>query len=121
MPQDRDAATLAPKIKKEDGKIDWTTGAAAVDRKVRAFTPKPSAYSLFRGKRLIILRGGAGEGSCAECAPGEITSITKEGLVVGCGGKTLYRIERLQPESKRAMDAYSFSLSGRVRVGDRLD
>lgn len=124
VPQDHAAATLAPKIKKEDGKIDWTLEAAAVDRKVRAFTPRPSAYSLyslFKGQRLIVLRGSVAEGSFGPFAPGEVVSITKEGLVVGCGGKTLYRIDRLQPESKRAMDAYSLSLNGRVCVGDRLD
>ena len=121
VPQDHAAATLAPKIKKEDGKIDWNSEAEAIDRKVRAFTPNPSAFSMFKGQRLIVLKGRIVEGSRAECAPGEVVSITKEGLTVGCGGRTFYRIERLQPESKKAMDAYAFSLSGRVRLGDRLD
>jgi len=122
VPQDHAAATLAPKVKKEDGKIDWTKDAADVDRKVRAFTPKPSAFAFFKGRRLIVLKGRVSDRlGRAEFAPGEVVAVPKEGLIVGCGGRSLYRIERLQPESKRAMDGYAFTLGGRVRPGDSLD
>jgi methionyl-tRNA formyltransferase len=121
FPQDHAAATYAPKIKKEDGRIDWTSDAATIDRKVRAFTPRPSAHSLFNGRRLIILKGRAVDGGPGQYTSGEIVSVTKDGLVVACGGKTFYRIERIQPEGKKPMDAYAFSLNGRIRPGNRLD
>jgi methionyl-tRNA formyltransferase len=119
-PQDHSSATYAPKIHKEEGKLDWAGEASAIDRKVRAFTPRPSAYTFFKGQRLIILEGRELEGTAPEDSPGKVVSITKEGLTVCCKNKTLYKVGRLQPESKKAMEAYTFSLNKRIRLMDIL-
>lgn len=120
VPQDHAAATSAPKIQKEDGKLAWASEAAAINRKVRAFTPRPSAFTFFKGQRLIILKGRALESTTAEDAPGRILAVAKDGLDVCCKDGTIYRIHFLQPESKTAMDAHAYSLNGRIKIGDLL-
>lgn len=120
QPQDPAQATLAPKIRKEDGRLDWSREAGEIDRRVRAFSPRPSAYTAFEGRRLIILRGTPLPGAGACGAPGTVVRITKDGLEICCAGGTIFRIERLQPESRGPMDAYAFTLNGRVRAGNSL-
>jgi methionyl-tRNA formyltransferase len=120
QPQDPAAATPAPKIRKEEGRLDWSRTAGEVDRRVRAFSPRPTAFTSFKGQRLIVLEGTPLPGTNACGTPGTVFRIAKGGLEICCGGGILYRIERLQPESRGAMDAYAFTLNGRVHVGDLL-
>jgi methionyl-tRNA formyltransferase len=120
-PQDHSRATYAPKLSKEDGKIDWSKNALQIERKVRAFTPWPSAYAFLDDKRIIISKGKKIEGKFSpSSSSGEILEIKKEGIEVCCGERTIYLVQDLQPESRRKMDAFSFCLGARVRVGDKL-
>ena len=50
IPQDSSAATYAPKLEREDGRIDWTESAALIERKIRAFNPWPGAFVLLRSE-----------------------------------------------------------------------
>jgi len=117
--QDHSQATYAPKIMKEDGKIDWTKNSLYIERQVRAFTPWPSAYAFLKDIRIKIHRGikiekEAPPGSSA----GEISGIKKEGIEVCCGDGSIYLIESLQPENRKRMDAYAFSLGAEIKPGD---
>ncbi len=117
--QDHSQATYAPKIRKEDGKIDWTKNSLCIERRVRAFTPWPSAYAFLKDIRIKIHRGRkiekeAPPGSSA----GEISGIKKEGIEVCCGEGSIYLIESLQPENRKRMDAYAFSLGAEIKPGD---
>ena len=121
LPQDHSAATLAPKLQKEDGRIDWSAPNWAVDRRVRAFTPNPGAFTFRGGRRLNLLRGLSvqrepGPGG----PPGAVLPPTGAGLDVVCGGGGAYRILELQPESRKAMDARSYAAGGRVEAGEIL-
>ena len=121
VPQNHAEASLAPKLRKEDGLVDWTAPAARVALQVRAFTPRPSAYVYFKGQRLILLGGTALAGPGGhEGAPGDVAAVGREGIDVRCGDGALYRIQKLQPENRGPMDAYAFSQNGRVRPGDVL-
>ena len=120
FPQDKARATYARKIVKEDGLLAWTEEATAIDRKVRAFDPWPSAFTFQRGKRLIIHRGRPLPSLGIDRTAGKVLEAGKEGLTVACGGRTAYRITNLQPEGRPAMDAYAFSLGGGIRSGDIL-
>jgi methionyl-tRNA formyltransferase len=118
VPQNHALATYAPKIQKEDGRIDWRAHAAAVARKVRAFTPRPGAFTMFKGQRVIIIEGGeAGRGG-DERPHGTILAVNKSGLEVACGENSAFRIARLRPESRSPMEAYAYSLSGRMKALD---
>ena len=115
--QDHSQATYAPKITKEQGKIDWSEPAEVIDRKVRAFYPWPGAYTFLNGLRLEILSGQVLPGLMPEARPGEIVRVDKAGLYVRCGGGNLYLIEKIKPEGKKEMTAYAFSLGNKISTG----
>jgi len=51
-----EGVTYARQLRKEDGRLDWSHSAIELDRRVRAFTPQPGAFTLWRGRRLKVLR-----------------------------------------------------------------
>jgi methionyl-tRNA formyltransferase len=119
--QDHSKATYAPKIKKEQGRIDWSQDAVRIDRKVRAFTPWPSAFSYLNGKRIKILKGRDQPGKVHARVPGEILCVDKEGIEVLCGQSSVYLIEELQPEGKKPMSAHAFSLGEKINGGKMFE
>jgi methionyl-tRNA formyltransferase len=126
LPQDGSRATLAPKIRKEDGRISWTDPAAVVDRKVLALADRPGVFTYFQGRRLNILRGrpaGPDEGPVAASLgdPGMVVAVGKSGLTVSCAAATAYLVEQLQPEGKGVMSAHAFTLGARIAPGDRFE
>ena len=118
--QDDAWATLAPKIKKEDGRIRWEDAAPAVDRRVRALADRPGVYTFFKGRRIGILRGRNLETASAGQMPGTVLTVGKDGLTFACGGGMAYLVEELQPEGKGPMAAYVFSLGTKIAPGDSL-
>jgi len=119
--QDHSKATYAPKIKKEQGRIDWNQNAVWIDRKVRAFTPWPSAFSYLGKKRIKILKGREQPEKIPDALPGKVLCVKKEGLEIGCGQGSVYLIEGLQPEGKKAMSAHAFTLGENVIRGDKFE
>ncbi|MBC7363137.1 MAG: methionyl-tRNA formyltransferase, partial [Candidatus Aminicenantes bacterium] len=115
--QDHSQATYAPKITKEQGKIDWSEPAEIIDRKVRAFYPWPGAYTFINGLRLEIISGQALSGLMPEARAGEIVRVDKSGLYVRCGDGNLYLIEKIKPEGKKEMAAYAFYLGNKISPG----
>jgi methionyl-tRNA formyltransferase len=118
--QDHNLATLAPKIKKEDGRIRWEDAGPAVDRRIRALADRPGVYTFFKGRRIGLLSGRNIETANAGQAPGTVLTVGKDGLRVACGGGTAFLIEQLQPEGKGPMAAHVFSLGTKIDPGDRL-
>lgn len=116
--QDHSQATYAPKIKKEDGRIDWQKNALSIDRQVRAFNPWPSAFTFLRKRRIKILKGRKPALKAEpSSSPGEILSIKKQGIEVCCGERSVFLIEDVQPENRNHMKAYAFSLGANVKPG----
>jgi methionyl-tRNA formyltransferase len=102
-PQDSRAATPAPRLRKEDGLLDWTEPAAALAARVRGLNPWPGAVTSVPGGRLLIWRASALEG---RGDPGALTSAAGQ-LAIGTGRGLLLPVE-VQPENRRTMawDAY---------------
>lgn len=117
--QNHSQATFAPLLKKEDGKIDWTKTATEIDRKIRAFTPWPSAFFFLNHKRIKIIKGKKLDFPRTHCVPGEIRGVDKTGILVCCGHNSIYRIEELQPEGKKVMSAYAYSLGAHIVLGTK--
>jgi len=120
--QDAAAASLAPKIRKEDGRLAWTDPAGIIDRKVLALADRPGVFTFFGGKRLNVLRGHpAGPAATSpfppSAGPGTLLAVGKAGLAVACGGGTVYNIEELQPEGRGTMSAHAFSLGAKFAPG----
>ena len=120
LPQDHGRASLAPKIRKEDGRIDWSEVSAVVDRKVRALSERPGTYTFFRGRRLQVHSGRDLDLSRAGRKPGEIVSSGRDGLKIVCGQGTIYLAEVLQFEGKSRMSAFAFSNGANIKMGEVL-
>lgn len=118
--QDHSQATYAPRIKKEDGRIKWEKNAIFIERLVKAYTPWPSAYTFLADRRIKILKGKKEAFKGQSSSPGEILEVKKKGIEVCCGDASVFLIENLQPENKKPMSAYSFSLGAKIRPGDRF-
>ena len=118
--QDHSQATYAPRIKKEDGRIKWEKNAIFIERLVKAYTPWPSAYTFLADRRIKILKGKKEAFKGQSSSPGEILEVKKRGIEVCCGDASVFLIENLQPENKKPMSAYSFSLGAKIRPGDRF-
>lgn len=116
-PQDHSQASYAPRLKKEDGQIDWAEPALIIERKVRALGSKLGTYTFLQSKRLLIRRGRRIPGARVDQPPGRVVELTEEGIVVSCGQGTLFLIQRLQQENKKEMDASAFVQGMRVKVG----
>jgi methionyl-tRNA formyltransferase len=119
--QDGLVATLAPKLRKEDGRVSWADAAGAIDRKVLALADRPGVFAHFGGRRINIVRGRISEERISGQEPGRIMAVSKAGLEVACGGGTAYLIEELRPEGRGVMSAYAFSLGTRIAPGDSMD
>src|SRR5437762_9994179 len=107
IPQDNALATYASKLKREDGKIDWSEPADAIERKIRAFDPWPGAFMEFDGRNLKIFSAIV---VSLHGTPGEILQSEKE-LVVAAGEGAL-SLGEVQLEGKRRMSTAEF-LRGR--------
>jgi len=118
-PQDAALATYAPKLTKEHGRIDWSRPAGEVCNLVRGMTPWPSAFALHAGTTLKVLSSAvAGESGTAGEA-GEVVALGRDGIAVACGGGVL-RLQVVQPEGGKAMDAWAYAQGRRVATGERL-
>jgi len=109
--QESQLATYAPKLEREQGRIDWTEPAEAIERKIRAFNPWPGAFMELDKRKLKIFRATIVHRSGKQ---GEILAAEKE-LVVATGTDAL-SLGEVQLEGKRRMSAADF-LRGRSRSG----
>ena len=117
--QDHSQATYAPLLKKEDGRIDWEKHALYIERQVQAFNPWPSAFTFWGEKRIKILRGKrVTPGLALAGTPGSIKDSSKEGIEAICGQGSLFLIEELQPEGRKLMKAFAYSLGAKLKSGD---
>jgi methionyl-tRNA formyltransferase len=99
--QQHSAATTAPRLHKEEGRLDWSMPAVEIDRRVRALNPWPGTTATLAGKELKVLRGVPADGVGQ---PGEILRAGSEGLLVATG-EGAYRVEEVQLPSRRPMPA----------------
>jgi methionyl-tRNA formyltransferase len=113
VPQ-RDAdATYAPKLTREDGRIDWTQPAAAIDRRIRAFDPWPGTFTTLAGTQLKILS------AIPVDATGTPGTTLDSALTVACGTKGV-KLTRLQLPGRSALDAAAFLRGHAVPPGTVL-
>ena len=106
IPQDDTLATYAPKLTRDDGKIDWSESAEIIERKMRAFNPWPGVFTEIGAPEvrklkifsaaIVDLNGGAGE----------VLRSDKE-VIIATGGKAL-SLGEVQLEGKRRMSAREF-------------
>ncbi len=119
-PQHNRDATLAPILRKEDGRIAWSTNASVIERCVRGFQPWPNAYTSFNSRGITIWRAEPIQTSNPEAIDGEVISAHGGDLLVKCGEQTALRLIEVQPEARRRMSVRDFLNGMHVKVGDRF-
>jgi len=121
VPQDNSQATLAPLLKKEDGRINWALTAQQIYNRIRGLQPWPGAFTTFRGQLCHIW------GHPAQAPPGEMretnpgTLFSKGGeVLVGCGERTWLLLESAQLEGRKRVSAHEFANGARLTPKDRF-
>jgi len=108
QPQPHELATHAPKIRKEEGWIDWSLPAMRIANLVRGLTPWPGAFTYLPAQpRPALLKIWCSEVVRRSGKPGQILAADRDGIVVGCGEDAL-RLTMLQREGSRKMTAAEF-------------
>ncbi len=118
VPQPAEGVSMAPKITVEDAEIRWQDPAFAIDRRLRACTPAPGAWTTYRGARLKIDKLDQDVPGDIRLAAGEL-SATKRAVYVGTG-TTPVRLDTVQPHGKKAMPAADWARGVRVAEGETL-
>lgn len=119
-PQDHAQATLAPILKKKDGRIDWQRTVAEIHNRLRGFQPWPGAFTSFRGKALNVIAARPVDLTAEPIAPGALR-IESGRLLAGCGQSTALEVLEVQPEGKRKMSARDLINGYRVKSGDTFN
>jgi methionyl-tRNA formyltransferase len=118
-PQDHSLVTLAPILKKEDGRIDWSLTAHEIYNRIRGLQPWPGGFTTFRGKTCRIW-GQVLKPPAAGGTPGVIRATAEDGLLVVCGGETVLRVEHVQLEGRNRVTDAQFLSGARIVPGDRF-
>jgi len=116
VPQDESRATFAPKINREAARINWKRSAIEIARQIRAFDPKPGAYTSSQKGDIKLFGPRLMDGINGK--PGEVIKVTGE-LVIACGTDAV-RIGEVQPTGKKRMAAHDWARGRGAKVGDRL-
>jgi methionyl-tRNA formyltransferase len=130
-PQDDSRATLAPMLRKENGRIDWTLDARQVHDHVRGMSPWPGAFTTARGRPMKVhatrVVETARESAPAEAAgerghqaTGRVVLADKSRVLVACGKGGILELLTVQPEGKRAMRGPEWVMGRGVTEGDTL-
>ncbi|HEX6729139.1 MAG TPA: hypothetical protein VF074_03970, partial [Pyrinomonadaceae bacterium] len=128
--QNQAEVTFAPLLKKEDGLIDWSQNALAIERAVRGFQQWPNAYTTFQTHRLTVwraepfaVRNGyvhSASNVIRLGSPGSVVGARADDLIVSCGENTALRLLEVQPQARRRMSARDALNGLHLKVGDRF-
>ncbi len=113
IPQPATGATYAPKLRRDDARIDWTQVAAAIERRVRAFDPWPGTFTTLGGAVLKVLAAQPAEGTGA---PGTVLDAR---LTIACGTGAV-RLTRVQAAGRAGMEADAYLRGHPVPAGTVL-
>ena len=112
--QDNNNVSYAPKIKKEDGLINWSKKSYEIVNQIRALSPWPSAYTRFNNKILKILQADTSKDSSEIL--GEVILSDDTGIKVACSDGSIV-IKKLQLEGKKALSVDQFLRGNKIEVG----
>ena len=117
--QDNALATYAPKLRRENGRIDWTEPAEVVERKIRAYNPWPGAFAILtdRPERELKLKILSAQIVDGKGRPGEALCADNRGLIMATGERALL-LQKVQLEGKWPMSAHDF-VRGHARLLER--
>ncbi len=116
-PQPKTGVTRAPRLEKEDGRIDWTCRAASIRNLVRGTNPFPGAFTTWRGEYLKVHRAAVADGTGL---PGEVVLADgRKGCLVAAGEGAV-ALEEVQPAGKGRMSGAELVRGYRIEAGEVL-
>lgn len=118
VPQRHEEASFAPRLKKEDGLLDWNEPARSLVNRIRGCNPWPGGTARSPLGRLFIWRASALDERAVE-APGMLVR-SREGTLAIATGEGLLLPREVQPENRRAMSWEEFLRGARLTIGQRL-
>ncbi len=118
VPQDRTAATYAPRLKKEDGLIQWSQDCQKIVNLIRGLSSVPGAYTFIDGKKLKIL-GAKAEAATVNETPGTVISQKGKAMKLAAGGGYVHLLD-VQLENKKRMAVENFLRGYQLRPGTVL-
>jgi len=119
IPQDESKVSYAPKLKKEDGRINWSSSAVTINNLIKGLKGWPGTYTFYRGIRVKILEAEPNSTE-TNSSPGFIVDLDKEGIYVATLEGVL-KIKKLKPEGKKEMSTNSFICGYRPKVGEQFE
>jgi len=120
--QDDSAATSAPILTREDGRMDFTQSAMTIYNRWRGFQPWPGTWTTLNGKKLTahqLMPIEAGSLMSGPEYPGEVV-VDQQRLFIGCGEASWLELVEVQLEGKKRMTAADFLRGHALQPGDRL-
>ena len=118
QPQDDGGATYATKIDRGSTHIDWSRPATEVARLIRAYDPRPGAFTT-HGDVAVKLFGARAMGSLSTAQPGTVTVIDANGMAIACGEGAV-QVTNLQPSGKRRLTPVEWAHGRGIAIGERL-
>jgi methionyl-tRNA formyltransferase len=118
VPQDHERATYAPKLQKQDGRIDWNQSAEVLAHFIRGVTPWPGALTTHQGKPVRIWRATALP-QCGSGRPGWVVGVAGDGIQVETSSGILLLLE-VQPANGRRMAATAYARGHALHAADVL-
>jgi methionyl-tRNA formyltransferase len=126
-PQDHTKATIAPILKKEDGRIDFSINAVRIYNRLRGFQPWPGAYTTYRGRNIAVLTAAVHLENKPLFTLDEDLAVSDGAIIVVadrifvyCHGDTWLELLEVRPEGKRRMSVREFINGYRPKTGDHL-
>jgi methionyl-tRNA formyltransferase len=116
--QDETKVTIAAKIKKEEGLVDWNKPARQIYNEFRGLYSWPGSW-IMRGGKILKIKACSVKNENKKVKPGEVISVSKNSFVVGCGRDQL-EINIVQPESKAAMPVSEYLKGHPISAGEKF-
>ena len=116
--QEEEKSCYAKMLTKSLGQIDWNADAEKIERLIRGLNPWPSAYTALGGKNMKLWEAAVVD-EAADGAPGSVSAVTKDAVIINCGSKKLSLLS-VQLEGKKRMAVKDFLLGYRIGKGDVL-
>jgi methionyl-tRNA formyltransferase len=117
--QEESAATLAPMLKKDDGRIDWNSSAVEIERRVRGLDPWPGSFTHVGEKYLKVHRASV-VATERSGQPGEVIRADSNGFWIATASGVI-GLEEVQLENKKRIPGGEFIKGARIKVGERLE
>ena len=110
-PQPADGVSMAPKITVEQARVRWDLPASVVERRIRAVTPNPGAWTLIGDLRVKL--GPVGIDDAPEALPPGAIHVDRKSVWIGTGSAPV-RLNQIQPPGKKPMNAVDWARGARL-------